>query len=141
MKSMEMKFSEAEQKELEEAGVSALVLFGSHARDMAGPMSDYDFGLLLKNHKDYYNEDKRREIYDVVYDLLASKIKKLVDIDIVFLSTAPMELQAHVMKYGIPLYEKDVRAFPRFRERVIKLYSDFAPLRKMFHEAVMSRIP
>lgn len=138
---MDIKLTKTEQSILKNAGVEALILFGSHAQGKAGPMSDYDFGVLLQNPKNYHNPKKRKEVYDILYNLLSSKIKKLVDIDIVFLPTAPMELQSHVSKYGIPIYEHNTRAFVRFREHVMKLYSDFAPIRNMFHSAILSRIP
>ena len=133
-------FDEKERGFLESHGVEAVILFGSQARMTAGVMSDFDFGVLLSGPVFEPSSKERKKIYDALYDLLSLKINQLVNIDIVFLHDAPMELQSHVIKYGLPLYEKSIHSFPRFRERVMDLYSDFAPLRRIFHEAIMSRI-
>lgn len=135
-----LKFNVEEKKLLESFGIEAVILFGSHARGSAGPLSDFDFGVLLATPIFQLGMRERKKIYDALYDLLSSKIKQLIDIDIVFLNIAPMELQSHAAKYGVPVYEKNIHSFSRFRERVMDLYSDFAPLRSIFHEAIIDRI-
>jgi hypothetical protein len=72
--------------------------------------------------------------------MLSSKIQSLVNIDIVFLESAPGELRAHVMKYGKPIFEANVNVFADFRERVMTEYADFAPLREIFHRGILARI-
>jgi len=134
-------FNNREKADLEAHGIEAVVLFGSQAQETAGPLSDFDFGILVKDPATLYSAEKRRKIYDVLYDLLSGKIRKLVDIDIVFLEDAPMELQAHAAQYGIVLYERTKHSFCRYRERVINLAADFAPFRSLFHKAILSRIP
>lgn len=91
-----MRFTESEQRQLKDLGIQAIILFGSRAQNTASSASDYDIGALGRNNK---------QIYDFLYDLLSRKINQLVNIDIVFLTDAPMELQAHVAKYGQLLYE------------------------------------
>lgn len=133
-------FSAVEKNRLKRFSVRAVILFGSHAQGLSHPQSDYDFGILLGKHPFLHDPQKRREIYDVLYDILSEKIRKLVNIDIVFLQNASAELQAHVMKYGIPVFEADKNAFADFKEEVMICYSDFAPLRALFHEGILSRI-
>ncbi len=117
--------------------IEALILFGSQAQNTASKLSDYDIGVLIQPGKKY----SHKHVYDAMYDLLSEKINQLVDIDIVFLRDAPLELQHHVAKYGIPLYEQTVYSFARFRESVMLTYADFAPLRKIFQAATFARIP
>lgn len=130
----QISFSQTEQLLLRDLGVRAVILFGSQALGIARLDSDYDFGVILDTSTD------RKKAYDTLYDLLSAKINKLVNIDIVFLDTAPMELQAHVAKHGLALYQSDSRIFADFKERVMNIYADFSPLRTIFSNATLSRI-
>ncbi|KKS82809.1 MAG: Nucleotidyltransferase, partial [Candidatus Gottesmanbacteria bacterium GW2011_GWA1_43_11] len=107
------------------------------AQNVASEWSDYDIAVLVKSN---LSKQQRKQIYDKVYDLVSKKINRLVDIDIVFLPEAPMELQNHVAKYGKVLYEQNAQVFPRFRESVMRNYADFAPLRQIFQNATLARI-
>lgn len=128
----------AEDKQLLIAlSIEALILFGSRAQNTDSKLSDYDIGVLIQPGKKY----SHKRVYDAMYDLLSKKINQLVDIDIVFLHKAPLELQHHVAKYGIPLYQRTSYSFAKFRESVMLKYADFAPLRKIFQAATLARIP
>lgn len=133
-------FTKEEQDQLQKQGVAALVLFGSHAQNYAGPMSDVDIGVLVERRSILYDRAKRNELYNMLYDLLSAKIKKLIDIDIVFLREAPQELQMHAARYGIVLIEPHQNTFVQFREEVFEQYADFAPLRAVFHQQILARI-
>lgn len=133
-------FSEDEKQTLQNIGVSAVVLFGSRALGTAREKSDYDIGILQNDPKILRSPEKRSAAYDVLYNLLSSKIQSLVNIDIVFLDTAPGELRAHVMKYGKPIFEISPNIFADFRERIMTEYADFAPLREIFHQGILARI-
>lgn len=121
-------FSEEEQEDLKQQGVRALVLFGSRAKGMAHRTSDYDIGVLGGN-----------DSYNVLYMLLEAKIGKLVNIDIVDLEKAPMELGMHVVRFGRVLFEEKPGIFDRFKEFVMSRYADFAPYRNMFHAHILRR--
>lgn len=140
MSSTSIIFSAAEKSRLKQLSVRAVILFGSHAQGLSNPQSDFDFGILLIERSLLYNNEKRKEIYDILYEILSDKIRKLVNIDIVFLQNTSAELQAHVMKHGIPIFEADKNAFADFKEEVMICYADFAPLRTLFHEGILSRI-
>src|SRR3989344_1290263 len=135
--SMALEFNTDEKSSLKALPVAALLLFGSHAQNVASEWSDYDIAVLVKSN---LSKQQRKQIYDKVYDLVSKKINRLVDIDIVFLPEAPMELQNHVAKYGKVLYEQNAQVFPRFRESVMRNYADFAPLRQIFQNATLARI-
>lgn len=130
----EISFSEAEKNNLDRLGVEAVVLFGSRAQGVADSKSDYDIGVLTA--PGVYGS----KIYDRLYDLLGGKIDGLVDIDIVFLAEAPMELQFHAAKYGRILFEKSAQKLAEFKERVMTDYADFAPYRQLFQQATLQRI-
>ena len=129
-----------EEKKLEALGVEALILFGSQAQGLATKRSDVDIGVLVERPI-LQDRQQRNDIYDALYDIISGKLNQLTDIDIVFLQDAPMELRAHVMKYGVALYERDPRSFPRFKEYVMDSCADFAPNREQFHHGILSRIP
>ena len=133
-------FSDQEKKLFKELSIGALVLFGSHAQNAAGPLSDFDFGLIIDDKSILNFSEKRTKIYNEVYDILSSRIKKLVNIDIVFLERAPYELRAHVMKHGEIVFEARPGVFADFKAMVMEQYSDFAPIKKIFHEGILSRI-
>lgn len=140
MDNRDFTFSDAERETLKDFGISAVVLFGSRAMGTAGVGSDYDIGVLLSDSRILRSSEKRREMYDSLYEILSSKIQSFVNIDIVFLQNAPGELRAHVMKHGKPIFEANPSAFVNFRERVMTEYADFAPLREIFHQGILARI-
>lgn len=136
----ELALTREDNTDLQKLGVEALVLFGSRAQGVGSDHSDYDIGVLVASGHAIAGSDQRRELYDAIYELLSCRIQQLVDIDIVFLRDAPMELQSHVAKYGVVLYASDQTVFVRFREHVMNLYADFASIRHMFHQAILNRI-
>lgn len=140
MESKDFIFSNTEQQTFQNLGISAVVLFGSRAVGTAREKSDYDIGILFSDPKVLRSPEKRSVIYNTLYDLLSSKIQSRVNIDIVFLEGATGELRAHVMKHGKPIFEENPSVFVSFRERVMAEYADFAPLREIFHQGILSRI-
>lgn len=142
-----MELTQEEKKILEGLGVEALILFGSHAQGLAGPLSDVDIGVLVEDQRILNDRSRRNELYDSLYlnvlsPLVGRAVKRLCDIDIVFLQDELVNLQLkyHVSNRGIPLYERHTRAFADFKENIMERYADFAPLRRMFNEAILARI-
>ena len=132
-------FTVREQEALRRLGVTGIILFGSQARGLAGAASDYDVGVLrVQSTADVHQE---KALYEELYDMLATKIGKLVNIDIVFLEQAPMELAHHVAKFGLAIYEEHPQTFARFKELVMERYADFAQYRQMFQKHILGRIP
>jgi len=123
-------FSEKEKEIFKKLSVGALILFGSHTQGRAGELSDYDFGIIVEDRSILRSPERRKDIYDTLYDILSAHINRLVDIDIVFLENAPYELRAHVMKHGKLLFEARPGVFADFKEITMIQYADFAPLRK-----------
>lgn len=139
--------TEQEKSILETLDIEALILFGSHAQELAGPLSDIDVGVLVKDPRVLKKRSQRNGLYDSLYvdvlsPLAGRAIKRLCDIDIVFLQDELVNLQLkyHVSNHGVPLYERHTRAFADFKENIMERYADFAPLRRMFHKAILARI-
>ena len=128
---------EGDCKTLNALGVELVVLFGSQAQNTATAGSDFDLGVFLSRAS---FQEQKKGLYDALYDLFAAKINRLVDIDIVFLEQAPLELLGHVLKHGVALYERTPQSFARFREAVMNRYADFAPLLSVFQSAILARI-
>lgn len=125
--------------ELERLGVVVLYLFGSRAVGAEGPLSDYDFGVLMKTagHK------RGDSTYDAIYDVLSPFCPRTMKndvIDIVFLNDAPLELRAHVMRYGQILYESKPLMRGRFEEKTILEASDFRPLQLQIDKTILASL-
>lgn len=116
---------------LDQLGIRAVILFGSQAQGIARPSSDFDIAVIGPYSK---------SAYDNLYDLMSQKINRLIDIDLVFLSNSPLELQKHVANYGQVLYQKDPNIFANFRQKLTLEYADFAPLRSIYSTATLARI-
>lgn len=134
-----MKFHLSKEK-IKKMGVSAIYLFGSQTQGIAGPLSDFDFGILLKNPKVLTNPEIRMKLYNELYDIFSSQIRRFVTIDIVFLDQASLQIQYQVVKSGIILYTESPKVPAYFKQRVLEHYLDFAPLRKEFDNLILQRI-
>jgi len=127
----QISFLPEEQITLNRLGIRAVILFGSQALGISHPNSDYDIAII---------GSKTPKAYDYLYDLLSQKINQLVNIDLVFLSDAPMELKNHVARHGQVLYQSNPTEFANFKEKTMTQSADFAPLQAIFSTATLSRI-
>lgn len=139
MKTTEINFNFPDEK-LEKLGVATVYLFGSQAEGSAKSRSDFDFGILLKNPKVLADFKTRKKTYNELYDIFSEKIKRLVNIDIVFLQDVYLQLQYHAVSRGKIIYEADPNFSADYKEKVMENYADFAPIRKEFHQAILERI-
>ncbi len=125
--------------QLRTLGVLALYLFGSRAQGVAGPGSDYDFGVLMQ-----HGGSRRGDaLYDALYDLLGPLCPRTLEndvIDIVFLNDAPLELRMHVVRYGIILCESDSLQRGRFEQETMLAYADFKPILDMMDSAILAKL-
>lgn len=127
------------QQELRKIGVIALYLFGSRAQGAAGPLSDYDFGVLM----DQNGHRRGGRIYDAMYDMLSPLCPRTLEndiIDIVFLNDAPLELRFHVIRYGHVLFDTNQRERLRFEASTMMLYCDYRPLLDQFDQAILAAV-
>src|SRR3989338_2212944 len=131
--------STTDKNKLAAVGVQALYLFGSRAQGVEGPLSDYDFGLLMasEGHK------RGGKLYDAIYDILAPLCPRTLEndiIDIVFVRDAPLELRFHIIRYGKVLYDANPRERGRFEDITTMLYCDYRPLLDMFDKAILATL-
>lgn len=127
------------QNELKKLGVSALYLFGSRAIGAEGPLSDYDFAVLM-SRKGYRRGDVT---YNAIYDLLSPLCPRTLEndiIDIVYLLDAPLELRSHVMRQGKIIFESKPLARGHFEETTMLEAADFRPLQLIIDKTILASL-
>lgn len=123
---------------LEGLGVVTLYLFGSQAQGISRENSDYDFGILLRDPARIHAGSQ--ELYQKIYDILQDVVPERVNLDIVFLDRAPLQLRCHVVRCGRVLLDADPKRRGDFEERTIEEHADFEPYRRLFEKATLARI-
>src|SRR3989338_9508198 len=131
--------STTDQNKLTALGVQSLYLFGSRAQGVAGPLSDYDFGVLMQDE----GHKCGGKVYDAIYDILSPLCPRTLKndiIDIVFIRDAPLELRMHIVRYGKVLFDAATRERVRFEDITTMLYCDYRPLLDMFDKAILATL-
>lgn len=100
--------------------VIAAYIFGSRATGNAGPLSDYDFAVLLNR------KVSRDESFECQLNLIGefSKTLKTDAIDLVMLNRAPSNIKMKVVKSGKLLYENNKKERILFEMRTMSEYMD-----------------
>jgi predicted nucleotidyltransferase len=101
--------------------IQLVYLFGSQVTGNIGPVSDYDFGVLLNG----------TAAWPQVRAELGHRLAKALDtgrIDLVLLNRAPSELAFAVIAQGEPLFERDVATRVDYEARIMSLYGDYLPI-------------
>lgn len=111
--------------------INLIVLFGSRARGVAYPASDYDLAVLLDDpargrptshpRRTLSAEDSRGLLalhIDLQHLLRTSRV------DLVPLDCASPLLAHRIARDGIPLYEREVGIFARFCARAVQRHED-----------------
>lgn len=136
---MVIKLSKTDKDKLTALQVQALYLFGSRAQGLEGPLSDYDFGVLMprEGHK------RGGKLYDALYDIIAPLCPRTLEndiIDIVFVRDAPLELRFHIIRYGKMLFDANPRERGRFEDITTMLYCDYRPILDMFDKTILATL-
>jgi len=110
-------------------------LFGSQAKNEAGPLSDIDLAILL-------TPASKKDIFAKKLNLLRefTKIFARDDIDLVILNEAPLVFKYHILKDGKPLYIYDEELHLRLIQKTISEYLDFKPVLDFHYQALQKRI-
>ena len=127
------------KNELKRLGLEALYVFGSRAQGLEGPLSDYDFAVLLPQAGHSRGDALYNELYDILSPLCPRQLENDV-IDIVFLRDAALELRFHVVRYGKVLYDDAPLERSRFEETTTEEYCDYRPLLNIFDQALLASI-
>jgi uncharacterized protein len=104
-------------------------LFGSRAAadaepNRVGPMSDYDFGILIERALTSDEQDSLQAHF-------ASTLARKLDtdrIDVVVLNNAPVELAYAVIAGGCVLFERDLATRVEYEAYVLGRYGDYLPI-------------
>jgi predicted nucleotidyltransferase len=136
---IDIKLSKDDQERLGGLGVITLYLFGSRALGVEGPLSDYDFGLLMNELGHRRGDDA----YNAIYDILSPFCPRTLDndvIDIIFLNEAPLELRSHVIRYGKIIFESQPLLRGEFETRTMLEASDFQPLQAEIDKTIIASL-
>lgn len=105
-------------------GISLVVLFGSQVTGLARDDSDVDLGVLV-------------DCYPLALETELALIRDLVhatrsgNLDVTILNQADPLLGYHVVRHGIPVYEREPHTLSRYRLRAWKRFIDTARFRRL----------
>ena len=106
-------------------------LFGSQADGTAGPQSDYDIALLV------------RQPSLALQARLAHEIGIILGtgrVDVVSLNRAPVELAYAVIVQGQLLYQRSVAERVEFEAKVLSLYADYLPILRRQRKEILEDV-
>lgn len=101
-------------------------LFGSFAKNSAGPFSDVDIAVYLKGH------DLSEKKLDILGDL--NSIFRTDEIDLVILNTAPLTLRMKILQNCRILCDNAPFVRHSYESITTRFYFDFAPIEKTILE-------
>ena len=115
----------------ERAEILLAYLFGSQADGTAGPQSDYDIALLV------------RQPSLALQARLAHEIGTILGtgrVDVAFLNRAPVELAYAVIAQGQLLYQRSVAERVEFEAKVLSLYANYLPILRRQREEILKDV-
>ncbi|MBI4238846.1 MAG: nucleotidyltransferase domain-containing protein [Deltaproteobacteria bacterium] len=131
--------SAAHQAQIEELGITALYLFGSRATGHATARSDYDYAVLLPQTGHARGDELYQSLYEILTECSPRTLQNDV-IDIVFLRDAPLELQCHVIRYGLLLLDTEPSPRLRFETETLLRYCDYRPILDQFDRTILQSL-
>jgi len=132
-------FNAQQTKDLEGMGVQAIYLFGSRAQEKEGPLSDYDYAVLLKEK----GHSKGDPLYFQLYNLFSQVSPRTLEndvLDIIFLKDIGLELCFHVIRFGKVIYDRDPTTRVRFETQTTLLYCDYRPLLEKQDQTILQSL-
>jgi predicted nucleotidyltransferase len=116
-----------------DTSVVAAFLFGSLASGRAGPLSDVDVGLLLRDPRD------SERVCGRTMDELCRRLKTS-RVQVVSLAGMPPPVRYRVIRDGVLVVSRDAAVVERFVADTVRHYLDFQPLRDRAFETMRSAI-
>lgn len=116
--------------------VQLAYLFGSQAMGKAGPLSDFDFGVLFSAALSPA-EHFRRSL-ELNTDLMG--ILHTQRLDVVILNEAPPTVRFNVIAQGKVVYNEDELVRVRFEAKTMSEYFDTEPLRQLYRARLFEAI-
>jgi predicted nucleotidyltransferase len=111
-------------------GLRLVYLFGSQAEGLAGPMSDYDLGVLVDRTTDASH----------IQAQLAHQVARALEtdrVDVVLLNRAPIELAYAIIAQGTVLFEQDVATRVEYEAQVLSVYGDYLPVLRAQRDEIL----
>ena len=112
--------------------LNLVYLFGSQATGRAGPMSDYDLGVLIAR-------DANQDQIQAEFSHELACVLNTDRIDVVVLNSAPIELTYAVIAQGERLYERDMFTRVEFEADTMSRYGDYLPFLRALRKDVLRR--
>ncbi len=103
--------------------VAAIILFGSYAKNKAGPMSDIDIAVIIKNP----DKKTEAEIGSMYSDIL----------DISLFHKVPLYMQYEILKTGKPLYIKNKKYFQEIKMKTLRAYHEMEHIYEKIRKRVL----
>lgn len=113
----------------------AIYVFGSYAREQAGPLSDVDVAVLL--HASVATERYLDVRLQLIHDI--ANLLQRDDVDVVVLNEAPIALGYRVLRDGKLLFCGDRAALTVFKATTVTKYLDFQPIIERHERAIVER--
>ncbi|NPV87173.1 MAG: nucleotidyltransferase domain-containing protein [Anaerolineae bacterium] len=110
--------------------IGLVYLFGSQVGGFTGPMSDYDFGILVDSTAD--EEQVRAQFAHRLSGLLQTD-----RVDVVLLRHAPVELAYHIIAQGRLLYERNIAERVEFESGVLNRHGDYIPVLRNLNSQIL----
>lgn len=129
----------AHHQTLRQLGVKAVYLFGSRAQGREGPLSDYDYAILMEDEGHLRGDDLYFKLYDLFSEISPRTLENDI-IDIVFLRDAGLELRFHVIRYGIVLFDEVPQERLKFESETTLLYCDYRPHLDKFDQIILQSL-
>ncbi len=95
-------------------------IFGSQLKGKTGPLSDYDFAVLLS----------KKPSFQFKYELKNKLVSVLgfEKVDLIILNDAPIELKYHVVATGKIIFQKNTIIKTEFEADALSRYFDYLPI-------------
>ena len=116
--------------------VQLAYLFGSRATGQAGPLSDFDFGVLF--HPTLSPAERFRRSLELSADLTG--VLHTQRLDVVILNEAPPTIRFNVITQGRVIYNEDELVRVRFEAKTMSEYFDTEPLRRLYRARLFAAI-
>lgn len=108
------------EKESKTNNVLLAYLFGSQLKGKTGPLSDYDFAVLLS----------KKPSFQFKYELKNKLVNALDDekVDVIILNNAHIELKYHVVATGKIIFQESSVIKTEFEADTLSRYFDYLPI-------------
>ena len=117
--------------------VMAIILFGSHAKGRAKPISDIDIAVITKDSNKSLEAEKSLETKKNLEAEISSFSSNILDVVPFF--RLPLYIQFEVFKYGETLFVRDEEYLMQIKRDVLREYLDISYLYERMSRRILAR--